>query len=503
MGTISLLLPNEVSPEARQALHRACLTGGPDNVPTPTNIQVDETALTTQRLMDESGHLLAPWEVEGFGHLMTSTATLMEREPPYSLLVELSRGKVNQLRCQAEEWRQGGLMLPEKLEESIREASRAFGRTVTRESQDEVSEAAKDALRLGFESSSDLVAEYVRQVFDIRHQRQEKLDTPLSCRVQMGDDGPDFLTSAPEKFQETFNTITIPFHWSDIEPEEARYNWDKHDALLDWAEEQGLQVMGGPLVDFSASHLPDWLWLWEGDVNQIASNVCKFVEKTIHRYEKRIRSWQLTAGSNCARLLNLREEDLLGLTYRILDTARQVDSALDLVIGLGQPWGEYLLDDSHQASPSPYFFVDTLLRAGINYLSALEIEIVMGCEPRGSFCRDLLSASHLMDLYAFLGLPLFVTLGFPALPAEDPNADSEIKVGSGRWRDGYDAQTQADWARAFTELALCKPFVQCVQWAHYSDSQPHLFPNAGVLDADNNPRPALAELKKLREAHLR
>ena len=101
-----------------------------------------------------------------------------------------------------------------------------------------------------------------------------------------------------------------------------------------------------------------------------------------------------------------------------------------------------------------------------------------------------------MDLYALLGVPLRLTLGYPAAATADPLADPELSVGAGRWHDGFTPQTQADWAATFAALALCKPFVQAVQWVHLSDAQPHQFPHAGLLDADNQPRPAFDRLRQ-------
>ena len=79
MGTINLNLPESMSEEARLALRQARLLGGPDTMPTPTAVTVDEDRLTLVRSEDSSGYLAVPMEIDGFGHLMTATATLIER----------------------------------------------------------------------------------------------------------------------------------------------------------------------------------------------------------------------------------------------------------------------------------------------------------------------------------------------------------------------------------------------------------------------------------------
>jgi hypothetical protein len=233
----------------------------------------------------------------------------------------------------------------------------------------------------------------------------------------------------------------------------------------------------------------------------MASFMCKFIEATVRRYRSKIRRWQVCAGSNCARVLGLGEEELLGLTYRLAETARSVDSSIELVLGVSQPWGEYMATQDY--THSPFIFADTLIRSGLNNLAALDVELIMGVGPRGSYCRDLLEASRILDLYALLGVPLRVTLAYPSAEEADPSADPELQVNAGRWRGGFTPQTQAEWANAYGALALCKPFVNSVQWAHLSDAQPHQAPHAGLVDPKGQARPALNNLLRLREQHLR
>src|SRR5262249_25506521 len=153
-------------------------------------------------------------------------------------------------------------------------------------------------------------------------------------------------------------------------------------------------------------------------------------------------------------------------------------------------------------SVSPFIFADTLIRSGLN-LAALDVEMVMGVTPRGSYCRDVLEASRLLDMYALLGVGLRVTLGYPSDDRPDFDADPEMRVDAGRWGDAFAPATQADWADTFAALALCKPPVQGVQWTHLADAEPHQFPHCGLVDAKGAAKPALARLRTLREKFLR
>jgi hypothetical protein len=496
MGTMTFQIPAGLAADAAGELKRTCMAGGPDNMPWPTELHFSANQLAVSRAVDESGYLIVPWAIDDRGRMMGTSSTLIERPRPYNLLVELARGKVNQVRCQAFDWRSGGLQLSPELEQQIHAASRAFAGAITGVPAEEAGKQAQVALDLAYQSAERLVRAYVQQVFQIRHQRQTKLDTTLACRLGAAVPAPNLAS----QLVPAFNGVCLPFSWNNIENEEATYRWDECDALLDWALKQKLEVSAGPLIDFSSAQLPAWLWLWERDLPSLAAFMCKFVETAVRRYRGRIRRWQLTAASNCASVLSLSEDDLLGLTYRLAEAARQVDPSLELVIGIAQPWGEYmaLTDRTH----SPFVFADTLIRSGLN-LAALDVELVMGVTPRGSYCRDLLEVSRLLDLYALLGVHLRVTLGYPSSGQSDADADPELRVEGGHWGEGFTPEMQAAWVADVTALALCKPYVQGVQWAHFRDAEAHQFPHCGVFDAKDRAKPVLQKLRELREAHLK
>src|SRR5262249_11243917 len=153
------------------------------------------------------------------------------------------------------------------------------------------------------------------------------------------------------------------------------------------------------------------------DVPSMAAFMCRFVEAAVRRYRTRIRRWQLSAASNWASVLSLSEDELMVLTARLGEAARQVDPSLELTIGISQPWGEYMARADR--AYSPFIFADHLVRSGVN-LSGLNLELVMGVQGRGSYGRDPLDTSRLLDLYALLGVPLHVTLGYPAGAQTDP-----------------------------------------------------------------------------------
>jgi hypothetical protein len=496
MGTLNFLLSPELNGAALHELERACILGGQDNMPFLTEVDLQPGKLRVRRQEDESGSVAIPWSVARAGTLMTSTATLIERPAPYLLAVELARGKVNQLRNQAADWLFGGLNVSDALPVAIRDAARTFGRAVACAPAPEAGQLAQEALTRAYAAADELVNAYIHQVFQVRHQRQPKLEATLG--VRLGAAVPADLVAAA--VAEACNTVCLPLNWAGVEPAEGDYRWAPHDQLLDWAINTGLHVVGGPLIDFSTAGLPPWLWLWEKNLASIASFMCDYVEAVVRRYRGRIRTWQLTAGSNVGNILGLGEEEMLWLTLRVVEAARQSEPGVELVVGVTQPWGEYLAGEVR--NHSPFVFADTLLRSGLN-LAALDLELVMGVWPRGSYVRDLLEASRLIDLYSLLGVPLQMSIGYPSSREPDPQANPALAVNAGCWRDGLTPEVQAEWADTFGRLVLCKPSVRSVLWTHLSDAEPHLFPNCGLADAQGNVKPAMKQLAQLRTAHLR
>src|SRR5262245_33966177 len=268
MGTMTFQLPAGLRPDVAAELERACLAGGPDNMPYPTHRRLQGDRIHLERPTDESGYLIAPWAVPNAGVLMGSSATLMERStPPYKLLVELSRGKVNQVRNQLADWEAGGLTVPDGLRDQVQRATGVFGRGVCSGDEAELTRMMEQALEMGHDASGELTRAYVQQVFEIRHQRQDRLDTALSCRL-----GPAVDTPAlADELKRTFNRVSLPLSWHVVEAEETSYSWAEFDRLLAWAEAAELDVTAGPLIDFSSAMLPAWLWLWERDLHSMAT----------------------------------------------------------------------------------------------------------------------------------------------------------------------------------------------------------------------------------------
>ncbi len=491
-------LPAGLTSDAARALERTCMAGGPENVPWPSQVRLRGNQMLVSHSADDSGsgYLLVPWHVKNHGLLLNASNTVMDRSAPYNLLLELARGKVHQVRSHLYDLSTLGIPVPDEQRRQVQQLAFRFGQAVLAEPGNETNQVAEQVLVEAYDLAEQLVRTYTSQVFRIRQEIVPQLDTALGCRLGTTIPAPPLA----EQLRASCNSVTIPLSWSTIEQEETVYQWQESDALVEWALNQGFQVTAGPLVDFISAALPAWLWNWENDVSALALFLCRFVESVVRRYARRIRRWQLTAGSNCASVLGLTEDELMGLTGRLVETARQIDPGLELSVGIAQPWGDYLAQSAR--NHSPYLFADTLIRYGV-HVAAIDVEIVMGVDPRGSWCRDVLDVSRVLDLYALLGVPLRVTLGYPSATGSDHDCNPELNLTAGWWGNGFDPQTQARWAADFTALTLSKPRVQAVHWTHFSDAETHQFPHCGLVDSQGQVKPALAQLRQLRQQYLR
>lgn len=496
MPTMSFRVPAGLPQSLLDDLLQSSVAGGHDRAPTATRCELRDGHLVLTREINESGPAYVPWEIANIGRVVNTTTTLMFRERPYDLAVELARGKVNQVRNQYSDWLGGGLNPASEIDILLDKATHAFGEALLDASDAVGDRKADEALAAAFEAAGLLVRRYEDQVFRLRHQRQPKFDTALGCRI-----GAAPPRGLDDVFRLAFNAGCVPLTWRATEPTESGYRWAEADAAIAWAADRNLRVFAGPLIDFSAAGLPDYVLRQDADPVLLKSLMCDYVQTVVGRYRGKVGRWLITAGTNGSNVLGLSEEDLIRLTAMAADAAWEIDPNLQVVFGLAQPWGDYLAD-AGGFEYSPFVFADTLLRAGLPF-AGIEVEWFLGTSPRGSYCRDLLDASRTLDLFGLLGVPVQVSLAYPSASGPDAQADPGERVDrAGRW-GAFSADSQAVWAEAFATLAVCKSYVSGVFWDHLSDADPHRIPHAGLVDAGGSLKPAFDRLRALREAHLR
>lgn len=472
------------------AAKRAYIAGS-EGVPWECRVEYDAGLLSISRDARESGQLYFPWNVLGYGELMLSTASLMERVRPYHLPVELARGSINKLRNQSYVWQQAGMTLPPKFAPLLREASTIFARAATSQHDDAAAANwAEQAICLAVEASELLVTNYAAQVLAIRRTNGAALSTLIVGRL-------DEVPTPPHdaQFAAAFNMAAICPIWKEVEPVSGERDFSKIDAALVWARERGQRLMVGPLLTFAPKHLPDWLYLWEDEFEELQQFLRSHIEAVVQRYKGKVHLWHVAAGMNVNQSLELDEEQRLKLTVDAIELVRAIDPRTPVFVSFDQPWGEYIAGEDQELTPLN--FADTLIRGELG-LSGVGIDINFGYWPGGSMLRDPLELSRMIDRWTHLQVPLVVSLAIPSSTAGDIGARHASKPLSTMSAAGLSPAWQKQQLEKILPLLASKQTVQAIVWNQWTDQHAHELPHAGLIDTTGKEKPALEYFKTFR-----
>ncbi len=152
------------------------------------------------------------------------------------------------------------------------------------------------------------------------------------------------------------------------------------------------------------------------------------------------------------------------------------------MIGFEQPWGEYLA--RCQDDLTPHGFADVLVRSQIG-VAALALELNFDVWPDGTTRRDIFSFLRHLDDWSRFQLPLVVAISVPSGAATEPSAVSVVT------HSRPSAAEQAEFVNELVELLQLHSAVQGILWNHWSDADPSLYPHTGLVDEENQAKPAL------------
>lgn len=483
--------PSRIPPRGLERIYVA----GPEEIPWATRAFMQGDELVVDRANNDSGCVFVPWMVQGHGQTVLATATLMERQLPYTLDVELARGLIQRIRNRLFVWEWLGMTIADELYQQLAEAIRQFSRSATNQHDLATASAlANEAIARALSVSEEMVAEYSRQATNSRTQQ-----TPVSTLmgVALGPKLPS--VEMRRKLVEACNIVQIPIAWRAIEQREGKRNWKHTDEQLAWCQQAGLKVSAGPILQMDDRGVPDWMVLWDGDFDNLMKLFLDHVRAVVSRYAGRVHLWQVASRINTGRVLSLEEEQRLHLVAHALDLVRRLDPRTPTVVSFDQPWAEYLGTRADDLAPSHY--ADALVRADLG-ISGFALEVNAGFEPGGSAHRPTFEWGRMLDQWSMWGLPLMVCLSTASDKARDPSARKNIEVTLATGSENSDQDPQRHWAGAVLPLLLARSAVQVIIWNQVSDSEPHEFPHAGLFDAKQDPKPTLDLMRDLRKSLL-
>lgn len=475
-----------------EQLARQAYLAGIDRMSWLVRTTVEGDTLVLHRSVSDSANLHAPWPVEGHGELTLSTGSLIERTEPYLLPLELARGTIGQVRKQLSEWQLIGLAVPKAVEGKLATAIERLSHAVVEQNDPAVAARYSDeSLRAALEAANLLAAAYTEQVFAARRR-----NGPMQIGLLGAELGAELLDNyTSRQFLATFSAAEVPICWRSTESTEGRFSWTTNDRQIEWCRQHGLKVVAGPLLLLDHRDLPDWLYLFEDDFENVLEFVSTLVRATVNRYRGQVDYW-ICAGRVNSNVLTMSEQQRLQLVARTVELTHELDPDTPALVSFDQPWAEYMRE-RHVDFP-PFHFADTLIRADIG-LSGLVMEMNLGYFPGGTMPRHIMEFNRQLDAWSLLGLPLWLSISAPSAYHDDPLAVRKVALRPGSWTPA----AQQSFAARLIPFALARQSVQGVLWNQLLDSRPHDFPHGGLFDDRRQAKPVLRTLAAIRRKYLK
>jgi hypothetical protein len=448
--------------------------------------------LTIERGVSESGNLHIPWNVPGHGQPVLSTCTLMERQEPYVLELELARGTLHRARALVAELRTEGVSLPDSITADLARAVTSFIRTATDRT------AAIEDAQLTIRLSCDAIASLFHVTLPGRLVAQCAKTGPLPTLL-VGRLGNQPLNSVEaEAFVASFHAASLPCRWRDLTPTPNEFRKDLLEQQLAWCEERDLRVLGGPLIQLDRESLPEWV-LDLGQYDTFENAARGHVRQVLEYCHDAVDVWVCAGRLNVDGATRFSEEQRLRLAVATIETVHESSPRAPVVISFDQPWAEYLATNDYDLSP--LHFADALVRAELG-VGGVALEVNLGYWPDGSLPRDFLAISRHLDRWSLLGIPLIVYLTLPSQPDPDPHAVGSAQVVLAERQAGQELAMDQRLVEFIIPLLCSKPAVHAVVWNQWSDREPHEFPHSGLVDSLGQLKPTASLFTRFRQSLL-
>lgn len=515
MGKLRFYAPSE--PITKYLLQETYMSGW-ERIPWKCEVSYDDGVLLIQRHRSEAGIVHLPWPDHRHGLIMLSTGTLRERKRPYHLLLELARGKIGQVLRQMFEWQMLGLVLTRRLRRQLEKTLKMLSNAVAcLEREEELTPLCEEIIAEAIVCQVYLTDLFIEQSLTARRRLDRRF--PVRLGFTHGSAVPE--PSIVPFLKSTFHEMNLGLLWKDIEPEEGHFRWEEADRRIEWASTHGLRCSIGPLFPFEDQKLPAWVVEDLDQWDLLLERVERFILRLSERYQETFDFWIATSRGNSLTLGNMEKHHQLSLTAQIVEMLQQhvnpvasddtqttvTEGVLDnnatrqldrkharVLVSIDQPWGEYLLHSHDTLTPFGIGETFTSL-AGVD---GIILEINFAHHPRGTLPRDPLEFAKLLDFWGMLEKPIYLVITVPSASGQDLQASLEQTKVTGRWTKTI----QQEWVHRYCQIALSKRCVHGINWSQLRDDQPHEFPNAGLIDQEGTPKPALLKLRALRNAYL-
>lgn len=473
---------DENGPASEWPLVNAHLVGR-DDLPVTGRVRFKRGRILCDKRGGRPAGLCLQYDAGGMGQLMLQTCLLPERNEPYNLTVELARHRIKMFIAKSEEWQMFDLSAQHPAMKLWEEARQRFTAAMTCEDPTEADRIARQSLETAIDATERLALAHAQILLHRRFATKPASSASLGVRVWPGRNGAG-LRAIVEK---EFDVLALPMNWRELEVREGTYNWEPLDRWVQWAKQQGKPILAGPLIDFSARAVPEWIYVWQHDYDTCRDLVYDHIERVVHRYKGAVTFWNLGCGLNVRENFEFSVEQMIDLTRMASLLVRQSRKGARTMIELAEPFSEYRANQREGVTAA--MFAERLIQEGVR-LDAIGVQMLLGEAESGRATRDLMQISSLLDQYATMELAILITaMGVPS---------DQVDPDGGYWHEAWSPERQGRWASQIFALAMSKPYVESVIWSELFDHDQAIPKCGGLIDHEGRSKPALQRLLGVR-----
>lgn len=432
-------------------------------------------------------------KVGELGELTLQTCLLPERDEPYLLSLELARHRLMTMYNKLEDWGMFDVDPDHPVARRNDLARRLFVEALC--AQDDparVDKLAFESLVASLDGSEELALAHSELLLNRRKSTGALPRHPLGCGLSLDHDR--YLQRMGLLGRFDFLQVAVP--WKQVAPEEGDYRWQHLDNWVQVAQNHQRPLVGGPLVAFEPTNLPDWLYIWEHDYDTVRDLVYEHIERVVSRYKTTVHMWNVVSGLHVNSHFSFNFEQLMDLTRMACMLVKKVAPQAKTLIEIREPFGEYFAWNPRSIPPMMY--ADLVVQSAIVF-DGFALRLPMGQARPGQFTRDLMQVSNLLDQFAVLGKPVHLTVSVPSEPVTElmlatPDGKTPVDPNSGCWRQPWSQVVQAHWLQAVCQIAMSKPYIESVAWQELLDHPDIELPLSGLMDENLQPKGALKRM---------
>ncbi len=456
---------------------------GSDGVPLRAEIEVKDSGLICQKRATGPAGLALLWPMETMGTLLMETVRVQERAADFNLPLELARAQMMRVQHKCEDWGLFDCQEAKSLNDDMAQARELLIEAIKQDDPQAAAQTAERALISGVDIAERMASFHAQLLLKRRLETAGMGRRVFGCTVP-GGPPQDSLAAL---LSGTFDFVTVPMPWNQIEPKEQQFRWKAIDLWVDFLRRIRVPAKGSPLVCFQQDCVPDWLYIWEHDFETVRELTTEHIRRVVGRYGQHIQVWDVISGIHANQSFSFNFEQLIELTRVAAAVTKQVAPRSLTILDLVAPWGEYYA--RNQRSIPPLLYAEMAVQSGIQF-DALGLQFCLGTQTEGMYARDMFQISALLDRFGTFGKPIHITaVEVPSNKTSD----------AGTWRGSWSDDVQARWLRAFCTIALSKPLVETICWKSLVDPARKGAAGCGLLRADFTPKPAFEALKAFRD----